>query len=270
VTVGYFRTWYGNFRVTDNRAVTPADFDPYCVTVPTDVRLPGGGGSQLCGAYDISPSKFGQVANVVTQAANFGKQTQVYNGVDVTLNARLGRGRLITGGVSIGRTVTDDCNVIVDSPQKLFCHVAPPWSRDTSVKFAGVYPLGWGLQASAVYQNLSGIVEGANVVYTSGQIAPSLGRSLAACGTRVPCTATQVITVTVPNLMAEPRQNLVDFRLAKSVRVKSLRLQPWFDTYNVFNASPVLRVNNTYGTSWLRPTDLLSGRLFKFGADISF
>ena len=38
VNAGYFRTWYGNFMVTDNLRVTPADYSPYCVTVPTDDR----------------------------------------------------------------------------------------------------------------------------------------------------------------------------------------------------------------------------------------
>ena len=45
-SVGYFRTWYGNFRVTDNKAVTPADFTEYCVTAPSNAFLPGGGGNQ--------------------------------------------------------------------------------------------------------------------------------------------------------------------------------------------------------------------------------
>ena len=74
VTAGYYRNWYGNFRVTDNLAVAPADFNPYCVTAPSDSRLPGGGGYQVCGLYDISPTKFGQSNNLVTQASNFGKQ----------------------------------------------------------------------------------------------------------------------------------------------------------------------------------------------------
>ena len=50
LNVGYFRTWYGNFLVTDNQALTTADYDPFCVTVPTDSRLPGGGGNQICGS----------------------------------------------------------------------------------------------------------------------------------------------------------------------------------------------------------------------------
>ena len=43
-----------------------------------------------------------------------------------------------------------------------------------------------------------------------------------------------------------------------------------FDIYNVFNASTVLSVNNTYGPTWLRPLTLLAPRLFKFGAEFNF
>ena len=53
LNVGYFRTWYGDFLATDNQLVTPADYDPYCITVPTDTRLPSSG-QQLCGLYDIN------------------------------------------------------------------------------------------------------------------------------------------------------------------------------------------------------------------------
>jgi hypothetical protein len=48
VSVGYFRTWYGGFLVTDNLAVKPSDYDEYCVTAPVESRLPNSG-KQLCG-----------------------------------------------------------------------------------------------------------------------------------------------------------------------------------------------------------------------------
>ena len=38
-----------------------------------------------------------------------------------------------------------------------------------------------------------------------------------------------------------------------------------FDVYNVFHARPVQFVNSTFGPSFLRPTAILGGRLFKFG-----
>jgi hypothetical protein len=52
----YFRRWYGNFVLTDDLAVGPADFDKFTITAPKDPRLPGGGGYPVEG-YDIKPAK---------------------------------------------------------------------------------------------------------------------------------------------------------------------------------------------------------------------
>ena len=71
LTAGYYRNWYGNFSVTDNLAVAPADYGTYCITAPPDPRLPGGGGYQVCGLADVSLAKFGLVNNQVTQAVEF-------------------------------------------------------------------------------------------------------------------------------------------------------------------------------------------------------
>lgn len=108
LNVAYFRTWYGGFLATDNELLTPADYDSYCITAPVDSRLPTSG-QQICGLYDIKPALFGQVSNVVTQASNYGEHTQVYNGLDVTLSARFLQGAQFSGGLSMGRTVTDNC-----------------------------------------------------------------------------------------------------------------------------------------------------------------
>lgn len=270
MTAGYFRTWLGGFRATDNLSVLAGDHDQFCVTLPADVRLPGGGGNQLCGLYDLSLSRFGQVNNVVTRASNFGEQSQVYNGVDLTLNSRFGAGGLLAGGVSFGRTSTDDCGVRPDSPERLFCDRTPPWTNETFVKVAGAYPLPWGVSTSATFQNLPGILYQANIVFANNQIAPSLGRNLSACGTATVCTATRTITVTEPGSLAEDRLNQFDFRVTKTLKLGRLRFRPSFDIYNMFNASTILRVNNTYNTRWPQPTDVLGGRLFKFGADVEF
>ena len=101
LTVAYFRTWYGGFQVLDNtRAVTPADYDPFCITAPTDSRLPSSvSGKQFCGLYDINPAKFGQVNFLRTQASHYGKMSEVFDGVDVTIGARFGQGGQVQGGV---------------------------------------------------------------------------------------------------------------------------------------------------------------------------
>jgi len=116
VTGGYYHNWDGNYRVTDNAAVADSDYSAYCITAPTDPRLPRGGGYQVCGLSDINDNKFGQISNVVTQASNFGKNTEVFDGFDITANGRFGKGGLLQGGVSTGRTVTDAC-FLRDQPQ---------------------------------------------------------------------------------------------------------------------------------------------------------
>jgi hypothetical protein len=280
VTAGYYRTWQKNFRVTDNTLVSPSDYDQFCVTVPTDARLPGGGGNQLCGLYDLNLSKVGQVNNVVSQASNFGDYTQVFNGVDLTMNARFAGSGLLSGGVAFGRTSTNDCNARPDGvpvttpapamPERAFCDRTNPWTNETFVRVAGAYPLPYGILASATFQNLPGILYQANVNYTNAQIAQSLGRNLSACGAAATCTTTRTITVTQAGLLSESRQSQFDVRVAKAFPFGRVRVKPLVDVYNVFNANTVLSDNNTFNALWPRPITLLGGRLFKFGADIDF
>jgi outer membrane receptor protein involved in Fe transport len=42
------------------------------------------------------------------------------------------------------------------------------------------------------------------------------------------------------------------------------------DVYNLFNASPVLTMNNRYGPAWQQPFITLAGRFAKFGMQMDF
>ena len=239
LNVGYFRTWYSNFLATDNTAVTAANFTQYCITAPVDSRLPGGG-NQICGLYDVNPAQFGRTLNLVTQASHYGNQTDIYNGVDVTVTSRFGTGGQFAGGLSVGRDVTDNCYTL-GNPQLVFaasntspptvtagttqprttdfCHVSPPWLAGTQVKFLLVYPLPLGLQASATYQNMSGIPVSANNPFTNAQIAPSLGRNLAAGS-----TAQVRIDMIAPQSQYEDRLQQLDVRVARIFRRNLMRI----------------------------------------------
>ena len=126
--LGYYRRVFGNFTVTDNLDVTPADYTSFCITAPTDARLGSVSGSQVCGLADISAAKAGVAALPSNQIIRFaseyaGERSQVYNGVDFTVNARPTGRLFLQAGVSTGRTVTKTCSV-VDNPQTLrFCEV---------------------------------------------------------------------------------------------------------------------------------------------------
>ena len=282
LVAGYFRTSFANFRATENQAVAPSDYGTYCINVPVDPRVPSLDGGQVCGFHDINPNKFGQTRLVVTSADKFGGQSEVFNGVDIGVNARYGRGGILNGGVSMGQTVTDTCAIQNDYPNVNsstspadFCRVVVPFFSSTQVKVGASYPLPWyGLQASVTFQNQPGLRFNTNYVASNAEIARSLGRNLGSCGTAATCTTTVTLTNALypQNEESEDRFNQLDLRFTKVVQAGRLRLRGNFDIYNVFNAATILSETTTYNisNSYLRPTSVLGARLFKFGVNLDF
>lgn len=289
---GWYRNWTNQFGnifsgsggggwptgVTDNVAVTPADFQPYCITAPVDPRLPGGGGYPVCGLYDIVPAKFGQGSEIVTRASNYDQgKSRVSNFFTGGITTRFGDGIELGGSVDTGRIVEDNCFVI-DSPQSLLnCRIEAPYASQTQIKAHWSWPLPAAFIVSGVLQNLSGVAYEANYAVANDQIAPSLGRNLAACGTRVVCTATATVPLIAPLTQFEPRRTVIDLRLSKVFALNGrTRLRANLDVYNLFNDGSVVSTNNNYGASWLQPiggpftAGLADGRLIQFGGQLTF
>jgi hypothetical protein len=277
IDVSYNRTWYGNFTVTDNLLVSPADYDTYCVTAPIDPRLPDGGGYPICGLYDLKRDKVGQVDNLVTVQSKFGERTQVYNGVRVSTNARFRQGAMLGGGFNIGRTRNTNCS-IVDVPNTStatlapgavtppdFCDTVPPWSKSLQFRVNGVLPLPWwGLQTSAAFQIIPGVPLDATRSYSNAEIVPSLKRNLSsATAVTVPLYAPGVT-------LFEPYITQLDWRFSKVARIGGYRLEGDLDVFNALNTNAALSVNSSYGTTWQRPTATLAGRTIRIGGKLSF
>jgi Carboxypeptidase regulatory-like domain len=301
ITGGYYRNWFGSFLVTDNILVTPADFSPFCITAPNDARLPGGGGYKVCDLYDVSPAMFGRVNSVVTQSDNFGKLTRVNDFFNVALNARLSSGLLFGGGVDTGRSVNDAC-FDVDSPGAStaglpgnlvgltagvlstpvpftrttingqgICRIVTPFEGQTQLKGYITVPLPRDFVVSAVFQNISGPTITATYAASNAEIAPTLGRNLAACGTRVVCTSTAQVPLIAPQTMFDDRLSRLDLRIAKRIAItQRVRLQGNFNIYNVFNGSATSTLNTTYGPLWLQPSLLQDGRMLQFSGSLTF
>jgi hypothetical protein len=278
--VGYFRTVWGGFSATQNTSVAAgtSDFTTFCVTAPIDVRLPGGGGNKICDLYDVNVNKFGQSTLIVSGApTQNGNQREVYNGFDFVANIRLSRRININGGVNTGRTETDVCglaqnnlqytvNIPATTPHtKEYCDVLPPWSASTQVKFSGAVPLPYDFQVATTYQNLPGIAYSGTARFTNADIVGSLGRPLSSGA-----NGTISVPLIAPSTLYEDRIQQLDFRFSRIFSIRGKRFAPEFDIYNAFNASPILSVNNTYGPLWRTPTQILAGRLLKFGAQLSF
>ena len=266
-TLAYYRTWYGNFTVTRNLAVEPArDFREFCVTAPSDPRLPGGGGDQICGLFDVNPDKFGLVNNLVMPASDFGTQTEMYQGISASLAGRV-RGVMFGSGFSSGGTTTGRC-FVVNSPQELYqCRNEESWYARTQFKAHVVAPLPGDVQASGVLQVLPSIPLLADFVVGNAQVQSTLGRPLSGGATA---------TRTIPLLQTNNRFNeglntQVDLRLSRVFTLgPSMRFLPEVAVYNLLNANAVLGTLNTYGPRWQEATTVLGSRVIKLGAQLHF
>ena len=279
LSVGYFYRSFGNLEVVENTAVGPEDFTPYSVTLPSDSRLPGGGGQVISGFYDINPDKFGRRLMI---AHTDGGLRERFNGVDVSLSARFGDGGLLNAGVATGKSTFDfsnpetnifNCiNPAAGNQQRAFCERD---DREDQVKVSVSYPLPGGVQLAAVYQNIPGTTRGdrtgaATMVVPNSAIAPQLGRNLGACRGAAVCNARVVVPIISPESWRESRASQLDFRIAKTFQMDGVRLRAGFDIYNALNSADVLSVNSRYGGAFLRPTTILPGRLYKFNVLLNF
>jgi hypothetical protein len=302
-TVGYYRTWFGNRMVAQNTAIPASGYDQYCVTPPASTAYPGFGGTPICNLYDPQPGFRGFANYLVQRASNFGHVSDVFTGIDGIVNARF-HGLVLQGGVTAGHEVTNYC-VQVNSPQDLFwssnpsplsssiiefpnnnfntindaapCHINPPWYQNLQFKLAGVYTLPlWKIKLSANEQNLPSIPLQGTYSFTSGNV--TFVNPVAGHTALVGCSTCKAEVVTPQTLFAFGRNNQFDFRIAKDIFItERWKIEPTFDAYNLFNASPILSIGTAYNTSapgvagaWRNVTGLLPGRLLKFGIHLDF
>jgi len=289
LTVQYARRWYGNFRVTDDRAVSVADYDRFTINVPSDPALPGGGGYTLTG-FDLTAAGAARAPDYfVTLAKNYGEQTEVFDGVNISLQARLQNGLLVQAGVGPGRVVTNDCEVVDDLPEMLhglagnpnrsFVFAARPLERCeqnngwlTGVNGLASYTIPKiDVQVSGTYQNQPGVQLDANLNVVPGRT--TLGRAFSGGAFR------NYNIVEAGEVFVE-RLNQIDFRAAKLFRFAGTRTSVNFDFYNITNSNSILAENATFtdpnnvtATSpqaWRTPQSILLPRMFKISAQFDF
>ena len=290
VEVQYARRWYGNFRVQDDLAVTAADYDRFSFTTPIDERLPDGGGVTLT-AYDLRPGPAAQNL-FVTLADTYGKQTEHFDGVNVTVISRLQNGLMIQGGLGAGRVVTNDCEIVEDLPETLhqffgantrqFFFAARPLERcdqnnglRTRLQGLASYTIPKvDVLVGGTYQNLpgAGVSANANVLAScppgvTGNCSTDLARGF----TGAPF-GRQFNTTQAGDLYVE-RLNQLDMRFSKIFRTAATRTAINFDLYNVLNDNSVIGENSTYNPAnqhWRDVTSILLPRLFKISAQLDF
>jgi hypothetical protein len=288
VEIAYTRRWYRGFTVTDNLSASNAQYFPYSITAPVDSRLPGGGGYAVSGLYDIDPTRFGIVNNLIEDSAqhNLGEWKNNFNGVDVTANVRLRNGWTFQGGTSTGQGSGNNCAVRANLPElsanlvqglpgintspvnttNPYCNVDYGWLTQFRALSNYVIPK-IDVQFSAVFQSKPGALLAANWAVPASTVAQALGHAPAG---NVPNVTVNILA---PNADTYgDRINQLDFRVGKVLRFGKTRTLVSADLYNALNSSAVLTYNNAYvpGGTWLQPVTVLTGRLIKIAAELTF
>ncbi|HMF96001.1 MAG TPA: hypothetical protein VKE96_16980, partial [Vicinamibacterales bacterium] len=275
VSLGYFRRIFGNFQITDNEALTAADFTQFSITLPTtDPRLPNAG-STLGGFYDVN--RIVAARNVVKDASAFGRQQEHWDGIDLTFDARPRGGFFLQAGVSTGKAMTDNCEIVNAAPEVLvvntvsnpaaFCHQESPWLAQ--YKTLASYTLPYDVRISGTFQSLPGPqgIAGstpagvlANNVYVG--TAGNLGRNFTA--------GSATLALIQPYALYGDRLNEFDLRFTKTVNLGHGRVDLNADLFNAFNSDAILVQNNTFGAAWQRPLTVIQPRFVKLSARWDF
>jgi hypothetical protein len=285
VDVGYFRRWFGNFRVTDNVALAASDYTRFQVTAPRDSRLPDGGGQTLT-VFNVVPEKFGLVQNYNTLSKKYGDMSETWNGVDVTLNARLQNGITASLGFATGKRVTDNCDIVAKIPELLtgngspalgtnigaapwmpleYCHQEEPFL--TQVKAYGVYMIPRvDVLVSGTLQSTPGPLVYGNFNANNAYLAANstLGRPLSGRAANIG------VNLVEPGALYGERLNQLDMRFGKIFRAGGTRTNVSLDVYNILNKDTVRTLNNTFGPAWQRPQSILLARFLKISATFDF
>jgi hypothetical protein len=286
VNVGYFRNWWGNWYTVDNLTNSTADWTPFSIKAPSDPRLPGGGGQNITGLYDLVQARSGQVNEWATNSKNYAEQTENWQGVDVGVVARLRNGLTVQGGTSTGRRLSDSCalkavlpeqgqgtrgsttSIAGGSPVNPYCREVEPYQ--TSIRGLASYTIPRiDVQISGTWRSDAGDDLAANFVANNAYIAANgtLGRSLSGGAANV------TVNLIEPNTFYSDRRNNVDLRIAKIFRYGRTRTQVGVDVYNLTNTDVVTGFNETFSptsTTWLTPTSIQPARYAKISAQIDF
>ena len=265
--ISYQRRWLVNFSSTDNRATASTDYDQFSVIIPTDQRLPNGGGGTLDGIYNITAAANARPTdNFVTLSDRFGANTQSTNSISLNVTARPKFGLTMQGGFNWAGTNNNSCEVRNVVPETSLTN---PWCDfDTTllrVTALGSYTVPKiDVLVATTFRSEQGAQLAAN--YVASPSNTTLGR---------PFTGPPNITVNLiePGTLYGDRANQLDLRFAKNLRFGGTRTTIGADLFNILNSNPVLTYNQSFSpttTTWLRPTSVLQPFYWKISAQFNF
>ena len=264
---------------------------------PSNPNLPGGGGYTIHGFYDVNPAKFGQVRNLNALSDKYGHQFENFNGVDITVNSRMKNGLTVQAGMSTGKTMEDNCEIVEKLPEMNFfptgvqpavaggtlpaswraaewCHRESPFL--TQFKAYGVYIVPKvEVQVSGSFRSLPGqLGPPAAPPNNDVQVALTATNSFLATNSTLgrPLAGNQPsvnLQLLEPYVTYLDRRNELDLRFGKVLRFGRAKTVAAVDLFNALNANPVIAENLAYSV-WRAPQSILNPRYARFSVQFDF
>jgi hypothetical protein len=223
--------------------------------------------SEMITIYNLNRAKQGQLDLLDTTSTDRSTSRISYNGLEVSVAARLPRGANLFGGWSADRLVTVACEGLPANPAASatwdpnsfrFCDQSQfgiPFRHD--FKFAGSYPIVWGVQVGASLQSYAGL---------------PLAVNWAVPANLFPGGRTQSVTVNLipPGSAYLDRWTQLDLSFRKVFKLGRYRVDGALDMFNALNSNVVLTQNQNFGSTLGQPQAVLQGRLLRISSQIKF
>jgi hypothetical protein len=275
------RTFHGFFVTNDLNRNPETDWVNYTVTVPSDSRLPGGGG------YPVTVF----VANTTRPAQNFltpestyadgGKERDsFYDGINYSVNARLQNGLFASVGAQTGRRIDDRCGVVTNynnavagtpaGPNPRNCRDIDPW--ETTIRGLGSYTIPKvDVVVSATVRSQPPLAVNAQWQIPNTMIRDLLGflpPGLLATG-----NSNVDLTDSDNRLFGEGRRTQVDMRFAKVLRFGRTRTDIGVDLWNLLNTNYATSYEDTFtvgSDTFMTPEAIYAPRFVRLNFTVNF
>jgi hypothetical protein len=277
------RTFHG-FMVTDSLGRNyRTDWVNYTINAPEDPRLPGGGN------YPITvflPNTTAATQNFLTRESTFGtdgkERDAFYNGVNLSINARMRNGLFVSVGSQTGRRIDDRCDVVVNfnngttGPNPRDCRQVTPW--ETTIRGLGSYTIPkLDVLVSATVRSQPPLQLTANWQVPNTTIRTLLGGTLPP-GLLATGNSTIDLTDSDHLIFGDGRRTQVDMRFAKVIRFGRTRTDVGVDLWNLFNTNYATGYQGTYtivagqpqGGTWGQPNAIYPPRFVRLNFTVNF
>jgi hypothetical protein len=282
VTAGYYHRTFKNITTTDRTNVSGADYTSFTVPMPSiaSPNLAGAVDATLKGVLD--PNEILTIYKISSAAAGvYGSglvdtnvpDQSIYNGVDVSMQARLKGGSTLIGSWSTEKNESVFCSNNDDPNGPAisdlytgtsaanggrFCdqrkfHV--PFTNE--FKAAGSYPLPFSFEVGAVLQSYAGSQRVITYAVPSGSFPGGQ-------------TNGETIILTKPGQLVYPRYNQLDLNFKKNFRAGRKTFSGQVDLFNALNGNAIFTRNSVIGTSLGQVQTILQGRIIRLAFQMRF